>query len=435
MRAVHFLTWSLVLLAACGDSPPPPMIPQDLTSCDITTAGCQLGIFESVARQLEQDARELPPIRTISVAQFEEEVRDGVSPDDLVGDDPESRGLRLIGFIPDTASSATEAEIDRQLTSVAAYYSSNSRAITIIDRDYEDGNAQSILAHEFVHALQDREFGIRTVFAGVDSTDGVMGARVVIEGDATYAASAWFVDQVGQSVSGVDWDVSYDDFQQFAKDDAADIETSIDASASFFPYAFGYEMLGRATQGGGLQGRAELFIAPPSSARDAMAGYDAFVANGFASVDEPAAVLPEVPDGGALALEDRSGAWYVYATLLRSGVDEEDAWANALAWRGDRLGIFESGSEVVAVWRIRFAADASFMEEAIAQSPRDVFWSAVVDGEDSFVIAAESDAALATWEAQPAEVVSAMVDTVPNARKSAELKLPFGCTPPPPPAF
>ncbi|MEM7137005.1 MAG: hypothetical protein AAF500_10525 [Myxococcota bacterium] len=435
MRAVHFLTWLAVLLAACGDSPPPPMIPQDLTTCDITAAGCQLGIFESVAAQLEQDAAEVPPIRTISVAEFEEEVRDGVTPDDLVGDDPESRGLRLIGFIPDAASSATQAEIDRQVTSVAAYYSSNSRGITIIDRDYEDGNAQSILAHEFVHALQDREFGIRNVFSGVDSTDGVMGARVVIEGDATYAASAWFVDQAGQSVSGVDWDESYDDFQQFAKDDAADIDTSIEASAGFFPYAYGYEMLGRATQGGGLPGRAELFDAPPGSARDAMAGYDAFRADGFASVDEPDALLPQIPNGGALALEDRSGAWYVYATLLRAGFAEEDAWANALEWRGDRLGIFESGSEVVVVWRIRFATDASFMEDAIAQSLRDVFWSAVVDGDESFVIAAESDAALATWEAQPANVVSAMVDTVPNARKGAQLKLPFGCTPPPPPAF
>ena len=227
-----------------------------------------------------------------------------------------------------------------------------------------------------------------------------------------------------------EWEDEFDRFQSFAIEDASDIEKSIDESASLFPYAYGYELLGRAIREGGLSGRTEIFVGPPDSARDGMAGYDPFASGGFTPVDEPNEVIAEPVPDSELAVDDRSGAWYLYATLLRGGFDDRDAWARALEWRGDRLGIFETGSEVVAVWRLRLADDAAFVADAIAQTPRDVFWSTVVEGNEAYVIAAESDAALATWEAQPVEMVAAFVDSVPNARKSVTLRLPEGCVAP-----
>jgi len=420
-----------VSVAACGgDGAPAPRAPLDLVRCDITQVNCQRAIFESVAESLEADPTSMPPIRTISVEQFEEEVRSGVADDDLMGDDPETRGLRLIGFIPDAAESVTETEIDYQVSAIAAYYSGGSRSITVIDRDYDEISAQSILAHEFVHAIQDREFGIGSVYADVSTTDGVMGARTVIEGDATYSSFAWVYDQLDYAPDSIDWDQIYRDFQEGSRRDAADPEVPITASASGFPYAFGIELLGRATQDQGLPGRAAFFMAPPPSALASMVGYEGFVTYGFTPLDVPEDAFPSPVTESEITLEDRHGAWYVFATLLRLGIHEFAAWVYAVRWRGDELGIFENGSEVVAVWRIRFAEDPSFIVDAVNQSARDVAWSAVAEGNDVFIVAAESDASLALWEAQPLDVVASVLAAVPDVRKGISGTGPLRCNPP-----
>jgi len=430
MSFVRFL--SLVALGAalvaCGDDgAPSPVALQDLVRCDITESNCQRAIFESVAESLEADSTTMPAIRTISVEQFEEEVRSGVSSDDLIGNDPETRGLRLIGFIPEAAESVIETEIDYQVSAIAAYYSSGNRSITVIDRDYEVVSAQSILAHEFVHAIQDRQFGIGSVYANVDTTDGVMGARTVIEGDATYSSFAWVYDKLE---SAVDWDQLYLDFQEGSRLEAADPEVPIIASASGFPYSFGLELLGRATQAQGPSGRAAFFMAPPPSALDSMVGYERFVTSGFTPIDAPADAFPAPVAESELSYEDRFGAWYVFATLLREGFDEDTAWLYARLWIGDELGIFENGSEVVAVWRIRFAVDPSSVVDAINQSGRNVAWSAVAQDNDVFIIAAESDGSLALWEAQPLDVVAAVLASVPDVRKGISGVGPLRCNPP-----
>ncbi|MDH3728988.1 MAG: hypothetical protein OER77_15765, partial [Myxococcales bacterium] len=331
------------------------------------------------------------------------------------------------GFIPEAAESVIETEIDYQVSAIAAYYSSGNRSITVIDRDYEVVSAQSILAHEFVHAIQDRQFGISSVYANVDTTDGVMGARTVIEGDATYSSFAWVYDKLE---SAVDWDQLYLDFQEGSRLEAADPEVPIIASASGFPYSFGLELLGRATQAQGLSGRAAFFMAPPPSALDSMVGYESFVTSGFTPIDAPADAFPAPVAESELTYEDRFGAWYVFATLLREGFDEDTAWLYARLWIGDELGIFENGSEVVAVWRIRFAVDPSFVVDAINQSGRNVAWSAVAQDNDVFIIAAESDGSLALWEAQPLDVVAAVLASVPDVRKGISGVGPLRCNPP-----
>jgi hypothetical protein len=427
LRALSLVALGAALIGCGDDGAPAPVALQDVVRCDITQNVCQRAIFESVAESLGADSTTLPAIRTISVEQFEEEVRSGVSADDLMGNDPETRGLRLIGFIPEAAESVTETEIDYQVSGIAAYYSSGNRSITVIDRDYEVVTAQSILAHEFVHAIQDRQFGIGSVYANVDTTDGVMGARTVIEGDATYSSFAWIYDKLG---TAVDWDQLYLDFQEGSLLEAADPEVPIIASASGFPYAYGLELLGRATQAEGLSGRAAFFMAPPPSARDSMVGYEAFVNNGFTMIDAPEDAFPAPVAESALTLEDRFGAWYAFATLLRAGFEQEVAFLYASLWLGDELGIFENGSEVVAVWRIRFAVDPSLVAEAINQSDRDVAWSAVLQDNDVFIIAAESDASLALWEAQPLDVVATALTSVPDVRKKISRAGPLRCNPP-----
>ena len=79
----------------------------------------------------------------------------------------------------------------RWLRWVGAYFNPADGGITVIDRDYEDIWGQALLAHEFVHAIQDRDFGFDALTEGVKLEDEFLATRSVIEGDADHSSLAW----------------------------------------------------------------------------------------------------------------------------------------------------------------------------------------------------------------------------------------------------
>jgi hypothetical protein len=164
------------LALGCGNDVPPasrgPMAGEpveDLLRCNITERDCQEAIFVSVAESLGSHPNSPPLIRTISVEEYEAELRDGLDPDDYLGAAPITRGLELMGLLSGEATNLIDAEIDNLVNWVGAYFDPSTRRITVIDRDYEDISAQSLLAHEFVHAIQERDFG----FASLTATEGL----------------------------------------------------------------------------------------------------------------------------------------------------------------------------------------------------------------------------------------------------------------------
>lgn len=404
-------------LCACGeDTPPTPRtdLPYELY-CDITTDGCQRRIYDSLATSLGGDLNERPSIRTISVEQHAEEVRAGLDVEDLTGEDPESRGLRLLGFIPEASDSLAETQAEYWINQVAAYYSRRNHAITVVDRDYEEVNAQTLLAHEFTHAIQHVQFDLDTVGADADSEDGVMGVRGVIEGDAMHSSFAWTYEKLGYSDDEIDWDAIHDERTAGARETAADPEVALIDAASSFPYSYGFDFMSAATLSGGLVGRAAAFEAPPTTAIEVMAGYDA-VLNAF---DFPVVAHPSPLEGHAVEIENRFGAWYVYGFLRRRGLSDEMAWAIALRWLGDELAIYDNGTDVVATWRVRFdnALTASVLRDQVNAHADEVTWSAVLQENDVFVFAAESSDTLVAWAAQPLDVTTASIVSKSTRRR------------------
>ena len=156
MGCARFAIGTAVLmgLAACGDDTPARTdLPYELY-CHIGDADCQERIYDSLAAMLGAEGFDRPAIRTISVEQHTEEVRRGLNLGDLTGEDPKTRGLRLMGFIPEVSDSVAETQAEYWITQIAAYYNRGNHAITVIDRDNEEINAQTLLAHELTHAIQ-----------------------------------------------------------------------------------------------------------------------------------------------------------------------------------------------------------------------------------------------------------------------------------------
>ncbi|MBW1831635.1 MAG: hypothetical protein JRJ10_08040 [Deltaproteobacteria bacterium] len=195
--AVAIGVLAVVGLSACGEDAPPRTDLPYVLYCDIASDDCQRRIYDSVATMLGADGTDPPAIRTISVEQHADEVRSGLNLEDLTGEDAETRGLRLMAFIPEASDSVTETQAEYWINQIAAYYSRRNHAITVIDRDYEEVSAQALLAHEFTHAIQNVQFSLDAVGADADTEDGVMGVRGVIEGDATHSSFAWAYRELG----------------------------------------------------------------------------------------------------------------------------------------------------------------------------------------------------------------------------------------------
>ncbi len=420
----------------CGDdavAPPRTDLPYELY-CNIADGNCQLAIYNSVAAKLEATGFAPPKLRTISVDQHAEEVRSSIDLQDLTGEDASTRGLRLLGFLPEASESLTATQTEFRISQIAAYYSSSNDRITVVDRDYEEVSAQALLAHEFAHAIQERQFGFAEVWAGVNSEDTALAARSVVEGDASHTEYAWTYEQLGYLPDEIDWEAIYADGKSRLDERVVDPEVALVDTASFFPYSYGFAFMSQATLTNGLAARGVAFGAPPSSALEVMSGpFGAAPTFDFPNVAHPAPV-----EGHTREVEDRMGAWYVYGFLRRNGVAEEEAWTTALSWRGDELAVYDTGSEVAAVWRVRFEESASMVRDAINAETEGRTQTAVLFEQDVFVLAAESDQALLAWADQPLDTMTAALVlkdgrrqggvSVGTCMKSLDFKLP---NPPP----
>jgi len=420
----------------CGDDATPPPrtdLPYELY-CNIADGNCQLAIYNSVAAKLEATGFAPPRLRTISVEQHADEIRSSLDLQDLTGEDASTRGLRLLGFIPEASESLTATQTEFRISQIAAYYSASNDRITVVDRDYEEVNAQALLAHEFTHAIQERQFGFAEVWAGVNSEDTALAARSVIEGDAQHTEAAWVYEKRGYLPDEIDWDAIHDDYKGWLEESVADAEVALVDTASLFPYSYGFAFMSEATLTNGLGARGLAFGAPPSSALEVMSGpFGAAPTFDFPNVAHPSPV-----EGHTQEVQDRMGAWYVYGFLRRNGVTEEEAWTTALSWRGDELAVYDTGLEVAAVWRVRFEESASMVRDAINADTEGRTQTAVLFEEDVFVLAAESDQALLAWADQPLDTMTAALVlkdgrrqggvSVGTCMKSLDFKLP---NPPP----
>jgi hypothetical protein len=373
-------------------------------SCDIRTEDCQTEIYTGVAELMGGDPNVPPPIRTISIEQYEFELRN-VDEEFLTGDDAWTRSLRLMGFLPEGTSSYLEDWIQSRLNNFAGYYcgtDSDSRLcpvspmITVIDRGYPEGDATYLLAHEFAHAVQDQQFGLTGIVDGT-TEDELLIRNSIVEGDAQHFAEAWIHAASGMTVTPALWDEIHAYPQQWALDRARDPTISIVDAVFGFPYGFGFEFMIRVTLHSGLEGRAAVWASPPSSSLSFLLGGDPSYA-----LSHPEVAHPAPPSEYDIAFKDRMGALYLFVFLRRLEVPEDIAWDHALLWAGDNFTAYEDGTRIAVTWRIRFAGGGEDSAEAVARavngpsSVTDAF--AVADGRDVFIVATEDGSSLG-WDA------------------------------------
>lgn len=376
IRARLLTLFALLVLAgqpACSE--------HEFPDCDITQRACQVDIYYHVL-SLRGDGYDpfggLPPVTVITEDQFRAQLEQEAAASATSGPSPWDKGLLLLHFTG-TPTSATDAgtgidggaagdagtgssTIDDEVTHVYAFYDPSSKTVTVISHpnatdSYAREEAMTTLAHELVHALQDREFGLgRTDFT---SRDNYFAYDSMIEGDARFY-EYMFTNDVRKLIGKAPID-----FTTLPELDLEYIYTHFDsAGAPLFAgrlliYDLGAKYLATAYKSGGNAAVRHAYAKAPEHMVGLLVGSDGRVPTVSSGAVNRAPCAQTLPQTGGTVGADQFGALLVYTFLRGWNVDHATAFTTAQAWTGDYLRVQASTdySTTAASWRIEFSSD------------------------------------------------------------------------------
>ncbi len=398
--------------AACGQTPCSAMCDALQTDCDILDDACRARVFAAVVC-VRGTPGEPPEVRVITEDEYRSQLEENLLGDagsamdassdvgadggaaldassdasaDAGGAEPDptttwSDGLRLLRLLaPDT--SVLEAAIDDRVTTTAGFYSGAERAITLIDRGaaQDSASARNLLAHEFVHALQDQQFGLEELRRSTGGTiDGSTAVRCLTEGEADHYADLASGLLEGFSVNPELIMISAKAALKFYRDRVA-LDENPYYGADRLVYPVGHAFVADAWLLDGNAGVQRLLGAPPVSTVQFIRGYGEFRDATIAPIQPLSCGDAQGPgDGYELYSSATLGAFQVFGLLTKAMVDDgirpsEEAWRHASRWSQDRLALFSHESGEVAVsWRMRF------VREEVAGQVADAFERRIAD--------------------------------------------------------
>ena len=296
------------------------------------------GIEEEVA-----GLRELPASGQVSRAVLTpDQLRERVVNDFLQDYTPEDAELDVIAL---AAFGLVEPGLDlvslyeELLTEqIAGFYDDETKEMYVIQGESFTGVERMTYAHEYVHALQDMNFGIREGLGYDDDlceadSERCAAIQALLEGDASLAEQLWLYDHASeQDLSDI-----MDFFNQYAS-------PIFDSAPAFlqqdflFPYLSGMSFVESLYEQGGWQAVNQAYSEPPLSTEQILHP------ERYPS-DQPQAVqLPDLSTALGSGWEqidaDVLGEWYTYLVLAYGSnpdarLGDSEARKAAEGWGGD----------------------------------------------------------------------------------------------------
>jgi hypothetical protein len=388
----------LFVLVGCAD--------RSLKPCDIADPACQENIYYMDLR-VRGDGYDpfggIPPIQTKTENQYRQDLEAEAAQPAASDTTPWwNSTLALLKLIP-LAQNTTATSIDDQVTNTAAFYAWDTRSVTIVQHPNQTSDWQgqvqnmSTLAHELVHALQDREIDLRKVSHGSDDS---LSYRAMVEGDAELYERLFDYEislPAGYHYKDLGDPVTY--FSQWRDDYFATEFATLGApyfAARWMVYPLGGLWLANQWKQGGNAAVRHGYGHSPTRMLDLMAG---------SSVTPPATVPiecePSIPsefkDGNKPYGLDSFGASELYAYLFAWGIATDVARARALLWRNDLIFVYfnQTTQKTATAWRIELAAP---LEAGLLASLSAASQVHVVQNDTTLLITTSDDPAfLASW--------------------------------------
>jgi hypothetical protein len=409
------------LLAGCAEDERPPPLRDGLAqpvegcedfsyrTCDVLEHDCQAELFQLVAclRGGEALPSELPPVRLLNESEAIAAVLDTITepPAPAVRFEAMAHALELLGLLAPGLLSTESEVLEVTIASAVALYVPATTEVIIIDRGnpLADLDANAVLAHEFVHALQDQQHDLsRFGLEPEQDSDRALALSAVIEGEATLYQLLLSLAYSGRALDSVDYAGLFTDLRAYGDRLALGDDSPMLTAPGIFPYTYGARYMGQRWLEGDQPALAQLFEQPPQTSLEVMwrAG----------ATELPALehfLVPPAPlSGYHFVADDVAGAWVLFSKLLDlrgSLAAAPELRELALGWRGDRFWVYQSDDAqgaVAIVWRIDWRdaeAALQFSELYGADPAHPAGLSMVVDGASTCVVIAERQPDLSAW--------------------------------------
>lgn len=385
-------------------------------TCDIRKQSCQEELFGLMACLRGEDVASAgpPPVSVMNEEQALARVMEGEdsASSELAAADfrAEVRGLELLGLLEPGLLGASEDVLDITISTMAAYYKPSSKEVVIIDRgeSLSDLSSNGTLAHELVHALQDRRHDLGSFGADPSlSSDQSLAMTAVVEGEATLYELLMTAAYRGLSLAQVNYGAAFESMVGFGDELTMTLGSPILSAGSVFPYTYGARFMGEHW----LSGRASeldlMYSEPPASSLEVMLGEATAAEAAAAGKMETFDVLPAPLDHHGFVVDDVAGAWVTFSRLLElSGSLQSAQRLRTVAerWRGDRFWLYRSQDDApqtfAAIWWTSWA-DADAAEQASELLAGFVPPGAVIDveavGARTRLVVTERPEELADW--------------------------------------
>lgn len=363
--------WSVALLAAAalggcsseeegGLTPAPlPECPDhDYRACDTRSASCQARLLSLAACVYGAETPQDLPVQVISEAEFREVLEEQFAAEQAGRSDEELAATELLESalvdlrLVEPGALTTQAQVDTYVENLAGVYLDAETGVVLIDhgRAEDDPEADAVLVHEFIHALQDVDYDLDSWFERYrGTTDSLLAARSVTEGQATYYQFRVGLAMLGHHSDQVDFDQTLRNLRRDLDESARSAASPYLLSAATFPYAYGGTLAARDWEIRGQSFISPLMEDPPRSTHEVIE----WVSDGFTPV--PPVELSEPPAIGEYALLDQDvlGAWLLEIMATKFGAGTQTARDAARGWSADRLLLYRDASDQRAwLWQL-----------------------------------------------------------------------------------
>ena len=286
--------------------------------------------------------------------------------------------LTLLGIL-EPGGLSQEALVADDLEFVWGLYRFREKDVIIVDHGVpsDEPAPNSVLVHEFVHALQDADVNLSAFFdEHATSYDSYLAAASISEGEARLHQSRFWASLIGLDPGAVDWDEHLLRTAEYGEERVLDADSPFTASYNYFPYEVGARYVHFAFRANGLTGVEELFASPPERAVALMASDTS-----LSRADWPASEFPELvaTDPWLPEIETTLGAWGTFLHLAELTAPPV-AKTTALDLLGDRMTVYtiadssDAITETAVVWQLEFGSEASAerVEALVRSSPASV---------------------------------------------------------------
>jgi hypothetical protein len=282
------------------------------------------------------------------------------------------RLYRELGMLPDDAS-LKDLYLKLLGSQVAGFYDPDEKALFVVSRSGGLGPAEQVtFAHEFDHALQDQNFGLKKLGTAVpDQSDRSLARLSLAEGDATLLMSDWAQAHFTPVQTLQLLQASVDPAQNAVLASMPPVLKD----QLLFPYTRGLAFVEGMWATGGWPAVDAAYATPPDSTEQIMHPEKYVARETPVTIQVPGDVAAILGTGWRVDLQDTMGEFGLMEWLIQGGgVSDSVASAAAAGWGGDRLVLLSNGSKygvaVQTAWDS--AADAAEFAAAATTALRSV---------------------------------------------------------------